>query len=151
MTAFEEQRVCENGLVLGFRGRSVVPWETVDPGRVHIVENFLSAGFHPEFNTLSATHHAGLADRGLVVCGLNTSERNPPFVYWLIGTPHPEKLAARIERAMCDFGLDAEGLADHASRTAVRAHRGRGKMGAPLLPPVRGLFDPVLGVSRAGG
>ncbi|GLY27965.1 hypothetical protein [Kineosporia sp. NBRC 101731] len=126
-------------------GRSLVPWTTIDPGRVHIVENFLSAGFHPEFNSLSPTHHAGLADRGIVVCGFKQG-RQPRFVYWPIGTARPEKMVAEIERAMCASGLKAQGLAANAQRTAVRAHRGRGKKGQPLLPPVRGLFDPVIGV-----
>ncbi|GAB3263420.1 hypothetical protein [Kineosporia babensis] len=140
-----KQRVCQNGLVLGFRGRTVIPWETIDPGRVHHIDNFSSASWHPDLS-LPVTHHAGIADRGLVVCGKYPG--NPPFAYWLIGTRSPEKLAAEIESAMCDFGLPAEGLAENAVRTKVRAKKRLGKAGQPLLPPLRGLFDPVIGVPK---
>src|SRR5690606_4971813 len=36
----DRHRVCEHGLLLGWRRRStlVVPWSTLDPGRVRIVE-----------------------------------------------------------------------------------------------------------------
>ncbi|GLY32786.1 hypothetical protein [Kineosporia sp. NBRC 101731] len=146
-----KQRVCTNGLVLGWRrGRLVVPWETIDPGRVHVVENVPAAGLYPEFAGILPTHQAGFADRGLVVCGYNSGTREPMFSYWLLGSRSPEKLARVMEDAMVNAGFAAEGLAGNASRTAVRARRAVGRAGTPLLPPVRGPLDPVIGVPRPG-
>ncbi|MCD5315481.1 hypothetical protein [Kineosporia babensis] len=144
-----KQRVHEHGLVLGPRWLQplIIPWETIDPGRVHIVDNFSAAGHHSEFNSIKRSNQAGLADSGLALNGFNTATWDPVFTYWLLGTHRPEKLAEAIEKAMVQAGYDAQGLAANAVRTRVRASRS--KKGTALMPTTRGPFDPPLGVPHS--
>ncbi|MBT0768679.1 hypothetical protein KIH74_07060 [Kineosporia sp. J2-2] len=142
--------VRERGLATGWRRRTrlTVPWETIDPGRVHVVENATAVVFHPDFQDRSPTYLNNLSDRALLVCGFNSATGDPLFRYWLLGTPDPEGLAQQIERAMVDAGLEARGLAANASRTAVRARYRNG--GTALLSDHRGPYDPVLGAPSPG-
>lgn len=142
--------VRDRGLATGWRRqtRLMVPWETIDPGRVHVVENATAVVFHPDFQDRSPTYLNNLSDRALLVCGFNSAGFDPLFTYWLLGTPDPEGLAQQIEKAMVDAGLEAHGLAANASRTAVRARYRNG--GTPLLSDHREPYDPVLGVSSPG-
>lgn len=142
--------VRDRGLATGWRRgtRLMVPWETIDPGRVHVVENATAVTFHPDFGDRSATYLNNVSNRALLVCGLNSATFDPLFKYWLLGTPDPEGLAQQMEKAMVDAGLEAHGLAANATRTAVRARYRNG--GTPLLNDHREPYDPVLGVPSRG-
>lgn len=138
----ERIRVCEHGLVLGYgrtrTARYVVPWASVDPGRVRILVRAQLISRHHGVPQVSPHHRVGtgpLAYRALAVNGLDTAtgagtwvhipglletpntvlERDGrgrlPFAWWILGTPRPGKLAEAIEAAMVADGHRAEGLA----------------------------------------
>lgn len=140
----EKHRVCEYGMALGFRRdtKLVVPWETIDPGRVHVVENLNAIARQPDVGMAYTNRTGGLCTRGLVVNGLNSASWDPLYANWILATQHPERLAAEIEKAMLADGYPAEGLAANASRTAVRAPW---RPTGPLLTR-REPLDPVIGL-----
>ena len=158
----ERHRVCEHGLVLGLRKRGpfVVPWESVDPGRVRIGWNAAFMARHPEIPQTTSRHRVGVfSSRGLVINGLDTSSRSrfstldplgsaqgraaTPFGWWFLGTRRPGALAAAIEEAMVADGFDAQGLAQRAER--LRFSVGWNASGPSPLPE-RQMTDPVMGV-----
>lgn len=138
----EKHRVCEHGLVLGYRrtGRSryVVPWSSVDPGRIRTLTRAQLVSRHPAMPSSSPHYRIGtgpLAYRALAVNGLDSAQagwlhipgvleptdtvgrsrhRSTPYVWWLLGTPRPERLAQAIEEAMVADGFAAQGLAARA-------------------------------------
>lgn len=166
----ERHRVCEHGLVLGWRTRSryVVPWSSVDPGRVRVVHrsNFVSrlkdmppSSPHYRVGMVSGT---ALALNGFdsAVEGWHrvpgvlevTDARTPgsrwrrtPFVWWLLGTRRPEALVRAIEDAMVADGYDARGMADRAIAQARTLRWGDDDRPHPF--PVRDATDPVIGVA----
>ncbi|WP_337059733.1 hypothetical protein [Kineococcus sp. G2] len=144
---FDRHRVCEHGLVLGFRGRSryVVPWSTLDPGRVRVVHRAPLIGRHRDESPSSPHYRTGLlTTRALAVNGLDTAgAHRSPFTWWVLGTRRPQRLAEAIEAAMVADGYAAQGLAERARRQAVVARWGRPAR-EPL--PERAATDPVLGV-----
>lgn len=141
--AIERIRVCDHGLVLGFRTRSqyVVPWSTVDPGRVRVVHRVGLVGRLPYAAPSSPHYRLGVfSTRALALNGLDTAlggwwlipgmleatdtvapgsrARRTPFVWWLLGTRRPEALASAVEDAMVADGYAAHGLADRARAQA---------------------------------
>lgn len=138
----ERIRVCEHGLVLGYgptrTARYVVPWTSVDPGRVRILVRAQLISRQQGVAQVSPHYRIGtgpLAYRALAVNGLDTAtgagtwlhipglletpntvregsgRRKLPYAWWVLGTPRPERLAAAIEAAMVADGHRAQGLA----------------------------------------
>jgi len=167
--AIERHRVCEHGLIVGFRTRSqyVIPWSTVDPGRVRIARRPVLLGRHPDVPSMSPHFRLGwLSTEALFVNGLDTAmhswmanpdlfgvtdpvklggrARSTPFVWWVLGTQRPRRLAEAIEAAMVADGYDAHGLAERAMRQSTTLTW----RPAPRNPiPPRYPLDPVLGVN----
>lgn len=153
----ERHRVCEHGLVVGFRKRSryVIPWSTIDPGRVRIGHNMGLLGRHPALPQTSPRYRVGVFSlHGLILNGLDAAITSPwnaldpspvhtPFNWWLLATRRADRLAADIEKAMVADGYPAQGLAQRARAQTLRVHWKPAP--ANPLPPRRG-FDPVLGV-----
>ena len=152
----ERHRVCEHGLVVGFRKRSryVIPWETLDPGRVRVGTNIGLIGRRPDVPQTSSRYRVGVfALKGLALNGLDTTittvwttlepdRPNTPFGWWILATRKPDALARDIEKAMIADGYDAGGLARRAHDQAVKLAWNPG----PVNPiPPRMPFDPVLG------
>ena len=142
--AVDRHRVCEKGLLLGWRGRTrdIVPWSTVDPGRVRVVERAGLLGRRHDTPASSPHFRTGLlVTRALSVNGIDSAHggwvgipgllgvtdpvapgaraRSTIFVNWLLGTPDPVRLARAIEDAMVAEGYPARGLADAAASRAV--------------------------------
>lgn len=158
----EKHRVCAHGLVLGLRKRGpfVIPWESVDPGRVRIGWHVAFMARHPEIPQNTSRYRVGVfSDRGLLVNGLDTSDRSrlsgldplgqsvgrpeTPFGWWMLATRRPQRLAAAVEAAMVADGYDAAGLAARAERQ--RFNVGWNASGPSPLPE-RLATDPVIGV-----
>lgn len=166
--AVERHRVCEHGLIVGFRTRSqyVIPWSTVDPGRVRIALRPSLLGRHPDVPS-SSPHfrHGWLSTEALLLNGLDTAvsgwmavpgllgvtdavklggrARTTPFVWWVLGTQRPRRLAEAIEAAMVADGFDALGLAERAQRQSTTLTW----RPSPFSPiPARYPTDPVIGV-----
>lgn len=163
----DRHRVCERGLVLGLRRRStlVVPWSTLDPGRVRIVERSSLLGRYDRVPATGPHFRQGfLTTRSLALNGLDTASfgalhlpnlysapdvidhegsRSTPFVWWLLGSPQPERVARAIEEAMIAAGYDAAGLAERASANSVQLRWNPDQTLDPLPP--RGATDPVIG------
>lgn len=160
--AMDAHEVRQHGLVLGWgRRRRVVPWATVDPGRVHCVDNLNLAG---RYFGLGATHRArgfALHTPGVIVNGWSGQERRAwegavgavqgsPFAPWFIATRQPEAFVQALEAAMVADGYPAQGLAAGAISRRVRLRWAdsaarRAELALRLGPPRR-LQDPVLGV-----
>lgn len=162
----DHHRVCEHGLVLGFRRRStlVVPWSTLDPGRVRILERSSLLGRYDQVPATAPHYRQGfLTTRSLALNGLDTASgalyvpnmysapdvtdlhgaRASPFVWWLLGAPKPEKVARAIEQAMIADGYDAAGLAARASANTVQLRWNPDQTLDPLPP--RAATGPVIG------
>lgn len=141
----ERHRVCEHGLVLGYgptrRARYVVPWSSIDAGRVRVLHRSQLISRHRGMPSASPHYRIGtgpLATRSLAVNGLDTAtdagtwlripgvletastappggaRGRPRYAWWILGTPRPERLAGAIEEAMVAAGYRAEGLAARA-------------------------------------
>lgn len=166
--AIDRHRVCEHGLVVGFRTRStyVVPWESIDPGRVRVVRRPLLLGRRPEMPGSSPHYRVGwFSTQAVALNGLDTAidgwrrvpgllgvtdaaqlggrARITPFVWWLLGTQRPRALLEAIEEAMVADGYDAQGLAERAVRQTVTLPW-RPSAHSPVPP--RYPADPVIGV-----
>ena len=154
----ERHRVCQHGMVVGFRKRSkyYIPWSTVDPGRVRIAHNMMLVTRHPDLRHIMTTRHRlGLFSlHGVVLNGLDTTLTSPwndpgpnpvytPFGWWLLATRRGEDLVADIERAMVADGYRAQGLAARAKAQTLWVHWTPPE--ANPLPPRLGL-DPIIGV-----
>lgn len=165
----ERHRVCEHGLVVGMRTRSsfVIPWSTLDPGRVRVVRRSNLLGRLPG-RTSSSPHfrHGAGSGSALAVNGLDSAiggwRRVPglvevtdavrpgsrvrwtPFVWWFLGGRHPERVARAIEEAMVADGYPAHGLADRAVAQACTL---RLNPGAWEPFPARAGTGPVVGVN----
>ena len=165
----ERHRVCEHGLVLGSRTRSryVVPWSSVDPGRVRVVRRSNFVARLADMPPSSPHYRVGMVSgTALALNGLDsavdgwrhvpgilevTDARTPgsrwrrtPFVWWLLGTRRPEDLVRAIEDAMVADGYDAHGLADRALAQERTLRFGADDRPHPF--PVREATDPVVGV-----
>ena len=165
----DRHRVCEHGLVLGWRRRStlVVPWSSVDPGRVRIVERSSLLGRYDRVPASGPHFRQGfLTTRSLALNGLDTASfgglhlphfysaadvtdqagtRASPFVWWLMGASRPDELAQAIEAAMVADGYDAAGLAARASENVVRLRWNPDQSLDPLPP--RAATASVIGAS----
>lgn len=153
----ERHRVCEHGLVLGFRKRSdyVIPWATVDPGRIRVGKRMGLLGRRPELPQTSPRYRVGVfALDGVVVNGLDSAVRSSwsaldpdpvrtPFAWWLLATRRAPDLLAAIERAMVADGYPAGGLAARARAQAFTV--GWTPAARSPIPPRLGT-DPVIGV-----
>lgn|GEM_PF-2938222 len=163
----ERHRVCEHGLVVGFKTRSryVIPWSTLDPGRVRAVGRVNLIGRNRDVPASSPHYRLGFATgTSLALNGLDSAVagwlhvpgvlevtepttpgsrwRRTPFVWWQLGTRRPERLARAIEEAMVADGFAAHGLAARAMDQATTL---RLKPDHNPFPP-REVRDPVLGV-----
>lgn len=166
--AADRIRVCDRGLVLGLRTRSryVVPWSTVDPGRVRVVDHVGLVGRLPYAAPSSPHYRLGVfTTRALALNGLDSAlggwwsvpgmlevtdalepgsrVRRTPFVWWLLGTRRPEALARAVEEAMVADGYAAAGLAERACAQAFTLRLNPGTHDP--FPP-RAATDQVLGV-----
>lgn len=164
----ERHRVCEHGLVLGWRTRSryVVPWSSLDPGRVRVVRRSNLLGRLPGMPPSSPHYRVGMVsgtavalngfdsavDGWLHVPGMLevTDARTPgsrwrrtPFVWWFLGTRRPERLVRAIEDAMVADGYPAHGMAD---RALAQERTLRWNPGTDDPFPARQATDPVIGV-----
>lgn len=140
----EKHRVCEHGLVLGYRRqaktRYFVPWDSVDPSRVRILRRAQLVSKHRDAPSSSPHYRIGtgpLAYRGVAVNGLDTAsggwtripgvletettlatgeEWTPDrFAWWVLGTPRAGRLVAAIEEAMvADGHTHAKGMTQRA-------------------------------------
>lgn len=142
----ERIRVCEHGLVLGYgstrRARYVVPWDSIDPRNLRILERAQLISRHDGVPQVSPHYRIGtgpLAFRAVAVKGLDTAtdagtwlhipglletpntilrdsgRRKIPYSWWILGTPRPGKLARAIEEAMVTDGYTkARGMAARA-------------------------------------
>jgi hypothetical protein len=164
----ERHRVCEHGLVVGMRTKSrfVIPWSTIDPGRVRVVRRSNLLGRLPG-RTSSSPHfrHGAASGTALALNGLDSAvggwanipgivevtdavrpgsrARRTPFVWWYLGGRHPERLAQAIEDAMVADGYPAQGLAERAvTQACTLRYEPRGW---EPFPP-RLATDPVVGV-----
>jgi hypothetical protein len=153
---------------VGFKTRSryVVPWSTIDPGRVRVLRRPLLIGRRDEMPSSSPHYRVGwLSTQAVVVNGLDTAidgwtrvpgllgvtdeaqlggrARITPFVWWLLGTQRPRQLLEAMEAAMIADGYPAQGMADRAVRQTVTATW----RPAPVSPvPPRYATDAVIGV-----
>ena len=163
----ERHRVCEHGLVVGMRTKSlfVIPWSTVDPGRVRVVCRSNLLGRFPGRSSSSPHMRHGVASgTALALNGLDTAlggwrqlpgvqvsdavrpgsrVRRTPFVLWYLGTRRPERLARAIEDAMVADGYPARGLAARAVAQGCTLRLNPG-IWDPFLARER--FDPIIGV-----
>ena len=125
----ERHRVCEHGLVLGYgptrSARYVVPWASVDPGRVRLLRRGQLISRHRGMPQVSPHYRIGtgpLAYRSVAVNGLDTAsspprdgQRGAGCAWWILGSPQPKKVARAIEDAMvADGHTRARGLAVRA-------------------------------------
>ncbi|CAM3941054.1 hypothetical protein JAAN108728_03440 [Janibacter anophelis] len=150
---FDRIRVCDQGLVLGLRATVVVPWESVDPGRVYLTRGAFVA------RHVAAAVGATRGSSGRMVV-LNGTQRGlfmlnaagahdggpSPFGWYLLGGHHPSRLLAAIEAAMVAAGFtEAHGLAP--STEQLRRIRTTYRVDGPLVTE-RGALDPPLGVDH---
>lgn len=166
--AIDKHRVCEHGLVVGFRTRSryVIPWSSIDPGRVRVLRRPLLVGRREEMPSSSPHYRLGfLTTQAVAVNGLDTAiegwtrvpgllgvtdaaelggrARITPFVWWFLGTQRPRALLEAMEAAMVADGYAAHGMAERAVRQSVTL-TWRPTPHSPVPP--RYAMDPVLGV-----
>ncbi|WP_131105116.1 hypothetical protein [Ornithinimicrobium sufpigmenti] len=122
--------------------RYVVPWGSVDPARVRVLRRSQLISRHRGMPQVSPHYRIGtgpLAYRSLAVNGLDSAtdagtwvhipgllettttmssgsgRRKIPYAWWILGTPHPQKLARVIEEAMVAAGhTAARGMAARA-------------------------------------
>jgi hypothetical protein len=156
--ALERHRVCEHGLVVGFKkeSRYVIPWATVDPGRVRIAKRMGLLGRRPDVPQGSPRYRVGAFSlHGVVLNGLDTTlgsrwdtvmGPNPvhsPFGWWLLATRRAPELVAAIEAAMVADGYPAQGL---AARAQAQEFTVTWKPAGTSPIPPRLATDPVIGV-----
>ncbi|KQR17330.1 hypothetical protein [Cellulomonas sp. Leaf334] len=164
----ERHRVCEHGLVVGMRTKSpfVIPWSTIDPGRVRVVRRSNLLGRLPG-RTSSSPHfrHGAASGTALALNGLDSAlggwrhlpgvvevtdavrpgsrARRTPFVWWYLGSRHPERIARAVEDAMVADGYPAQDLTDRAVAQGCTLRLNPGTW--EPFPPRAGT-DPVHGV-----
>ncbi len=154
---FDRHRVCEHALVLGPRGRQVIPYETIDPGRVHDARGlFLTRQLAIPTMAVHGSTGPMLLLNGLqrpmfsanVAGARTTGPQGSPFGYYTLGTRQHRQLAEALEAAMVADGfVEAHGLA--ASTFDLRRVRPGFRQDGPPLVHVRALHDPPLGVHAA--
>lgn len=141
--------VCRHGLRLGFRSTIVVPYASIDPGRVYAIRGLFAARHVPAAVTSTrATAGRVIALNGASAGGFSLAPSGPvpagPFGWYLLGVRRQPAFLADLESAMVADGQPARGLADTTTRLrSVRA--GWSTSGPPLVVP-RGAQDPPLGV-----
>ncbi len=155
---FERHRVCEHGLVLGFRKRSkyVIPYATLDPGRVRVVGHLGWLGRLPDVEKGSPRFRVGFGCfEGIALNGLDSAINSPwvdadrpgaavtPYAWWMLGTRRATRLLADLEAAMLADGYPVSGLAGRARLEEVTA---RWRPHGPSPIPPRMATDPVIGV-----
>ena len=148
----DRHRICEHALVLGHRGNQIIPFETIDPGRVYDARGlFLSRQL--ELPTMAVHGSTGplLLINGLRgpmfsanVAGAPASEPSP-FGYYTVGARKQRAFLAELERAMVADGFtEAAGLTQ--STFDLRSVRPTYAQSGPLVVD-RGPHDPPLGTS----
>lgn len=145
-------RVHERALVLGFRGRTVVPLETIDPGRVYVAR----AVFLTRHVAAPAGATRGTAGPMVVVNGWQPSmfsanvagapgSSASVFGWYLLGARDQSAFLSALEGAMLGHGLDAgRGLAQ--STILTRRIRPTFRTDGPPLVRQRATTDPPVGV-----
>lgn len=164
--ALEKHRVCEHGMVVGTRtaSRYVIPYSTLDPGRVTLLRGANMISRYTGVNGLPQYRIGILATRAVALNGIDTGRKlwlqrrgvvgagaatGTPFANWYLGTRNGNGLLEALERAMVADGYAATGLARRAAASAVRlhfqVHGGHGNT-EDLLLWRRQFDDPPLGV-----
>lgn len=138
----EKSRVCEHGLVLGYRKQSAtryfVPWSTMDPDLVTVLRRANMLTRHPGFYQGVPNYRFTPAySKALAVYGLNTLRANgmlraaigpaasatlarprlglPSLTWYFLGTQRLDEFVHAIEEAMVADGYEnARGMADRA-------------------------------------
>ena len=148
----DRHRICEHALVLGHRGDQVIPFETIDPGRVYDTRG-LFLGRHLELPTMAVHGSTGPL---VLINGLRRpmfsaniadapKSEESPFGYYTVGTRRQRKFLAELERAMVADGFtEAAGMTQ--STLDLRSVRPQYARGGPPLVVERGRHDPPLGV-----
>ncbi len=149
----DRHRICEHALVLGHRGDQIIPFETIDPGRVYDTRG-LFLGRHIEIPTMAVHGSTGplLLINGLRrqmfsanIAGAPKSETSP-FGYYTVGTRKQQEFLAELERAMVADGFtEVAGLTQ--STFDLRSVRPQYAQSGVQLVLDRGRHDPPLGVS----
>lgn len=170
----EKHRVCRHGLVLGLRRQYVVPWSTIDPGRVRLLRraNFVQRHGIAPGPLLRPGETLGHA---LLVNGLDDTptgheriafnerflrEGEQPDKYltcfdrWFLAGRHATSLVRAMEDAMVADGYPARGMADAVIARPVvvpfKHRQGPHDIPGEHLSPMRAMTDPVLGVAGHG-
>lgn len=150
-----------HGMVLrGLRGGyDVIPWASVDPGRVFIARSVRAMTRMP----IALHRQRAVFPPGLVLCGWTTRPTGTheaieafssgyryqpmagetPFGWWQLGVADPAALLAAIEYAMVADGYPAAGLAPFALSGRCSAGDLRRN---PAIQRERQLTDPVIGL-----
>lgn len=154
----ERYRVCQHGLIVGFKKKSeyVIPWASIDPGRVRVVKRIGLLRRLPGMRWRSPHYRASLVSLGGIVLNgfakevpvpsWKITEPNPvstPFGWWLLATRRPDALLRAMEEAMVADGYPAEGLAARARAQAFTV-TWKPTPESPISPRLG--TDPVIGV-----
>ncbi|MDO5735454.1 MAG: hypothetical protein Q4P15_03165 [Propionibacteriaceae bacterium] len=152
---FDRHRVCEHALVLGAQGKLVIPFETIDPGRLYDIDKGAAfLGRHTDIST-GAVH--GSTGPLLLINGLQRAMWSPnhggalptpdsPFGFYTVGTRRQEEFLDILESAMVADGFtEARGLS--RSTFALRQVRLAYSQAGPSYFNDRGANDPPLGVN----
>lgn len=144
-------RVHERALVLGFRGGTVVPLETIDPGRVYVSR----ALFLTRHVAAPAGATRGTAGPMVVVNGwqrsmfsANVAGAPDPgqsvYGWYLLGARDQRAFLSVLEQAMLALGLEGARGLTQATLTQRRIRPSWSTEGPPLVRP-RASTDPPLG------
>lgn len=144
----DQHRICEHALVLGYRADLVLPFETIDPGRVYDARGLFLA----RHVVLPSRAVHGSSGPLLLINGLRGrrfaavhGEQPSLFGYYTVGTRRQRAFLEELERAMVADGYtEAKGLAN--STLELRRVRPTYTRGGPPLVIDRGRHDPPLGV-----
>lgn len=148
----QKVRVAEHALLVGPR-RRVIPFATIDPGRVAVSTRvrYLGRHFHSADTRI-------LQSQGptAVINGLNPNPARPgphqppssvpsPFCEWGL-SGDPREVLHALETAMIRDGFPAQGLADRARATIVTPPKAHPPQDLLMM---RRALDPPLGAMRA--
>ncbi|SMC68173.1 hypothetical protein SAMN06296429_107123 [Janibacter indicus] len=150
--ALDRIRVHERALVLGFRGQTAIPLETIDPGRVYVSRAlFLTRNVAAPAGATRGTAGPMVVVNGWQRSMLSANVAGAPdpgrsvFGWYLLGARNRRAFLAALEQAMLGQGLTAAtGLAQD-----VLAHRAITPTWSVAHPPLvapRSTTDPPLGV-----
>lgn len=152
---FDRVRVCEHGLRLGFRGGLVVPYASIDPGRVYASRTT----FLPRHVNIPTSGARGVAGPAVLLNGAAGPTFAPnlagaprtgasPYGWYLVSLSSKRKrrrLLEALEHAMIADGQPAVGLA--AAVRDLRTINPTFSTGGPRIVVDRLEGDPPLGVA----